>query len=222
MKAPMAAGLAGSAAALAAAWMLAPLPVERIEVSGNRRLARAEIAQMSGVRPPVRLTFAGVRVAARALAAGPAFESVRVTRGLTGTLHVGVRERAPVAWLPRTGCAVAADGRLLPHFGRREAGWIALDGLTVSSGRVAAAAVADALALSALLAPGDGAPPGLLRRWTGGWEWELGSRRVRCSSPARPDEVERLRRFESAFPEAWARAGRVDVRFAERVVVASR
>lgn len=222
MKSPMAAIVSGGIAVLAAVWLAVPLPVARIEVSGNERLARAEIVRLSGVRPPVRMTFGDARRTARALAAGPAFESVRVARGLTGTLHLGVRERVPVAWLPRAGCAVAADGRLLPHFGRREPGWIAVDGLSVTDGRVPAPMLADARTLAGLLAAGDAGPAGTLRRWGGGWEWDLGRRIVRCSSPASRAEAARLRRFQAAFPGAWDDAGRVDLRFADRIVVAAR
>lgn len=56
MKAPVAATVAGGIAALAAAWLAVPLPVTRVEVSGNDRLARAEIVRRSGVKPPARMT----------------------------------------------------------------------------------------------------------------------------------------------------------------------
>jgi hypothetical protein len=136
---------------------------------------------------------------------------------------VRVTERPPAAWLPRAGCAVAADGLLLAHVTRREPGWVALEGLGVAQGRVAERAVfAEALELSKLIAALGGTEAGSVRRVSGeGWEWTASGRRIRISSPLVPDELRRLRRFRESFPAEWKNATRLDLRFLGRVVVKS-
>jgi hypothetical protein len=210
----------GAAALIAALW-LTPVAVRRVDVTGTRRLARAEVARWTGVTPGARLTFAGARRIEAAMERLPALTKVTVMRGITGTLHVRVTERPPAAWLPRYGCAVAADGTLLPHLNRREPEWVGLDGFTAVRGALTDSALfAEALMLAKLVAVVGVGDAGVIRRVPGEcWEWLTAGKRVRLSSPPAPQEAERLRRFREACPAAWALAGRMDVRFRERVVV---
>jgi hypothetical protein len=184
-------------------------------------MARAEVARLTGVAPGTRMTYGQACQVEATLARHPAFSRASVTRGLTGTLHVRVTERAPKVWCPRAGCAVAADGVLLPHFNRRETGWIGIDGFATAKGVVTdRAAFAEALELAGLIAALGIGDLGMIRRLPAeGWEWTAAGKRIRFSSPLVSAELGRLRRFREAYPAAWAGAGRMDLRFRDRLVV---
>jgi len=82
------------------------------------------------------------------------------------------------------------------------------------------AAIADAL-------KGDGFSRGIFggtevtwrRAGPSAWSVEAGRKRVTVSSPVRDEEFKRLMRFQCEYPDAWARARTLDMRFADRVVV---
>lgn len=212
---------AAAAAGLAAGYLRLPIRMEQVQVSGLTRLSREEVVRMIGMEPGTLMGPADARRVAMNLARRPPFAAVAVSRGLTGILHVHVTEREPVAWCQRAGCAVAADGVLLPHLPSRGPGWIGLDGLAVAQGRVGdARLVGEALVVKAALAAQGAEVDGVLRRTAAGsWEWQNGGKRVTLSSPPQPGELARLARFQRSFPDAWARARALDLRFADRVVV---
>jgi len=213
--------VAAATAGLGAGYLRLPIRMESVRVSGLTRLSREEVVRMIGMEPGTLLEPGDARRIEMNLARRPPFAAVAVSRGLTGILHVHVTEREPVAWSLRQGCAVAADGVLLPHCAVRAPGWLGLDGLAVAQGRVTEAKLVDeALAIKAALIAQGADLGGVLRRTgPGGWEWLNGGKRVTLSSPPQPGELARLTRFQRSFPEAWARARAVDLRFADRVVV---
>ncbi len=210
-------------------WGLASMPVKikRVSIRGQRYLSQAAVERMVNVKPGALVGRAEVRRIERDLIRHPAFQSVTVSRGVTGTLHVRVRERKPVAWIRAYRCAVAEDGTLLPYVRQRDPAWISLDGLKVVRGKVLkAGAVREALEGNALTQELDGfssgAGGGVWRRLPvppPTWEWEMGGKRIHMTSPIQREEFKRLHRFQRAYPDAWARARWLDLRFADRVVV---
>ncbi|MEK7474515.1 MAG: FtsQ-type POTRA domain-containing protein [Candidatus Coatesbacteria bacterium] len=200
---------------------LTPVTVRQVSVTGTEKLARTEVARLAGVALGTRMTYGQACRVEAALGRHPAFSRVSVTRGLTGTLHVRVTERVPAVWCPRTGCALAVDGIALPHFNRREAGWVGVDGFETAKGVVTdRAAFAEALELAGLIAALGIGDAGLIRRTPAeGWEWSAAGKRIRFSSPLVPAEFGRLGRFREAYPAAWAGAGRLDLRFRDRLVM---
>jgi len=203
-------------------WLLSrPIAVRQVSVTGTERMARAEVARLTGVAAGTTLDYGQACRAEAGLRRMPAFARATVTRGLTGVLHVRVTERAPVAWMRRAGCAVSAEGYLLPHFSRREAGWVALDDFATARGMVVdRASFAEALELAGMIGALRVGDAGVVRRLpTEGWEWSVAGKRVRLSSPLVPAELGRLGRFREAYPAAWSAAGRLDLRFRDRLVV---
>lgn len=218
------AGLAAGAVAACAAvaWLCSvPLKIDRVNVRGARLVPPPEVERMIGVKPGTRLGPAGAEKIEEDLRRHPAFVSVSVTRGVTGTLHVRVSEREPVAWLRGYRCAVAADGVLLPHVRQRDPSWISLERVPVEKGRVKSPGViGEALAGSSLGREADISDGGVWRRLPADvWEWETGGKRIHMTSPIREEEFKRLTRFRRAHPRAWDRARLLDLRFAARVVV---
>jgi hypothetical protein len=116
---------------------------------------------------------------------------------------------------------VARDGVLLPFLTLREADWIGLEGLPVSQGRITSPGlVTEALTIRGALAAAGADLRGTLRHaGAAGWEWVAGGKRLALSSPPQPGELTRLARFQRGFPEAWAKARALDLRYADRVVV---
>lgn len=214
--------VAAAGVGLAVGYLRLPMRMMTVQVSGLTRLSREEVVRMIGLEPGTLMGSAETRQLAQNLARRPQFASVAVSRGLTGVLHVKVAEREPVAWSVRTGCAVAADGVLLPALSVNRDAWIGLDGLAIAQGRMTdARLVAEALALFRGLKAG-GAPRGVLRGVPGGgWEWQVDGKRIALSSPLQPAELERLWRFQRSFPDAWARARVLDLRYDARVVVSA-
>lgn len=218
----LAVGLAG---VLLAKVVRMPVKIKRINIVGLRYLTPAEVERFMGVRPGALLTRSDVRRIERKLARHPAFLNVAVSRGVTGTLHVRAQEREPVAWMQAYRCAVAGDGTLLPHITVRDTAWIVLDGLPAQDGKVRAghaiheALEAGSLARLAGLTVAMGVDEVWRRIPAGCWEWDTGEKKVRLTSPLRPEEFERLQRFQQAYPDAWLRARMLDLRFADRVVV---
>jgi hypothetical protein len=231
-------------------WGYSRMPgrIVRISIRGARLVSRSEVARMVDVAPGAVIGNAEVRRIEMALARNPAFCGVSVSRGVTGTLHVSVREREPVAWLISHQCAVARDGTLLPHLSRRDDAWVSVNGFAVADGKavgsdavmeaVSALSLARELGVAGAGASGagasgagaSGAGPGLGAAGSGGfwrrlsldggaWEWKTGDKLIHLNSPINKEEFRRLQRFTRAFPDAWARARLLDLRFAERVVV---
>lgn len=202
-----------------------PVKIKRINIVGLRHLTSAQVEHFVGVRPGALLTRSDVRRIERNLARHPAFRSVAVSRGVTGKLHVRVREREPVAWMQAYRCAVAGDGTLLPYIKVRDTAWMVLAGLPAQDGKVRAShAIHEALQagslarLAGLTVAVDGGE--VWRRIPAGcWEWGTGEKKIRLTSPLQPEEFKRLQRFQQAYPDAWLRARMLDLRFADRVVV---
>jgi hypothetical protein len=206
----------------ALAFSLVPMRIKSVSVSGARLLSRGEVIQLAGIPSGRALGWREARRIEERLAKHPAFSSVRVSRGFDGTLGLHVVERAPVAWLVTHGCAVAADGTLLPYLNHRDEGWVALTGVEVKDGKADMAAVAEAMSGYGHLREIATQGKGVLRRVGSGegvWEWDIEGKKVVFSSPVREEEIKRLQRFQREYPRAWGKARMVDLRFAERVVV---
>ncbi len=197
------------------------ITIDRVVVRGARLMKPAEVEKLVKVKPGTPMGRTEVRRVEAELARHPAFNGVSVSRGLTGTLHIRVTERNPVAWLSTYRCAVAEDGTLLSHVRRREAGWICLEGFAVEKGKVKQTdAIREALLGCALGRQEDEPSGGTWRRLPENvWEWDRGGKRVYMTSPIDKNEFKRLKRFRRAYPEVWSRARLLDLRFAERVVV---
>jgi len=211
-------------AGAAIAWLVStPIKVERVSIRGMRMVAAGEIKRILNVRPGLPVGHGDVRRMESELERHAAFESASVSRGLTGTLHVRLVEREPVAWMRAFRCSVAEDGTLLPHVRQRDPSWICLEGVAVKHGKVSDVdAIREALAGRRYGREVDDSGGGVWRRLRSpadAWEWETGGKRIQMTSPIREDELKRLARFRRAYPEAWARARLLDLRFADRVVV---
>jgi len=200
-----------------------PVRIRRVGVQGVQYMTRDAVVKIADVESGAMIGPADVRRIEMTLRRHPAFASVSVSRGLTGILHVRVRERIPVAWLVDRDCAVAEDGCILPHVRRKKAGWINLSGFTPAGGRICEvgmikdAILAEATAKSEVFSGG-----GVWRRSSAGapgWEWNAGGKKVQMTFPVERDGFVRLARFRRAYPEAFAQARLIDVRYAERVVV---
>jgi hypothetical protein len=203
------------------AFLGATITVKSVRISGARYLSPAAIITIAGVKTGARVGPAEGEMIRKELLRTRAFSAVSVVRGLTGTLHIHVREREPVAWSRSYACALAADGTILYRVSRRDASWPALSGLPASEGTAGdPATIADAM-------KGYGMARGLLdgegvtwrRSGPSAWVIEAGKKRVTVSSPVREEEYKRLMRFQRGYPDAWARARMLDLRFADRVVV---
>jgi hypothetical protein len=200
-----------------------PVRIRRVSVQGVQHMTRGAVVKIVDVDPGAMIGPADVRRIEMTLRRHPAFAQVSVSRGLTGTLHVRVRERLPVAWLVDRDCAVAEDGFILPHVRNREAGWIRISGFTPAGGRVCEAGmIRDAIC--AETAARDEAFPGggVWRRSSAGapgWEWNAGGKKIQMTFPVERAGFVRLARFRRGYPEAFAQARLIDVRYAERVVV---
>jgi cell division septal protein FtsQ len=207
-------------AACVAVLSRASITVSSVKVSGLKHMTAAEVIRVSGVKTGARIGPAEGELVRKELLRTRAFVSVSVIRGLTGTLHIHVRERRPVAWCRPYGCALAADGTLLYRLGRRDPAWPSLSGMPASEGTVGdPATVADALKGDGLVRGAFGEGEVTWRRvGPSAWVLEAGKKRVTVSSPVREVEFKRLMRFQRDFPDAWARARALDLRFADRVV----
>lgn len=212
------------AVAVALAWIVsgAGRTIRSVAVSGNRSLSAAEIIRITGVPDKAKMSRAEVRRVKARLMRHPAFLKVSVGRRIGGTLSVRVVERVPSAWLVSCNRAVAQDGVILPHIAVRDTEWILVDGFSIEHGCVRDVRLlqeaGEARLMTGELAEGaDGIwrhvakPPC--------WEWVLGKKRITFSSPIDEGEVERLRTFKAEFPGAWRKAGGLDLRFKDRVVI---
>ena len=217
------AGAAGAAVVLL--WIVsgAGMTIRSISVSGNRSLSAKEIIRIVSVASRAKVSRAEAgRVRAR-LMRHPAFLKVSVSRRIGGTLSVMVSERVPAAWLVSYNCPVSQDGVLLPYIGVRDPELMMLDGFAVDHGCLrdlrALREAKDAWRMTSDIA--DGAE-GIWRRMESkpaSWEWIIGKKRITFSSPVGEDEAERLRTFKTEFPDAWRKAGGLDLRFRDRVVM---
>jgi hypothetical protein len=222
-----------------------PVRIRKISVQGMKRMTRESVLRIVDLKPDAMVGPSEVRRIEMALKRHPGFLGASVSRGLTGTLHVRLHEREPVAWLCDKGCAVAEDGIVLPHVGTCEAGWARIAGLTLVGGKVCESPMvrdalrAESLAKEMALFPGGvwrcaspastGPSVKMTVRQPGahqdssavasGWVWDLKGRRVQMGFPVDRDGFDRLARFRRAYPDAFTRARLIDVRFAERVVV---
>lgn len=200
-----------------------PVRIRRVSVQGMKYMSREAVVKIVAVDPGTMVGPSDVRRIEMAIRRHPAFSFVSVSRGLTGTLHVRVKERVPVAWLVDRNCAVSEDGFILPHIGEREAGWIRISGFTTAGGRICEAAmIHDAIRAEAAVRDEALSGGGVWRRAPAGapgWEWVAGGRKVQMSFPVERDGFVRLARFRRAYPEVFAQARLIDVRYAERVVV---
>jgi hypothetical protein len=209
--------------AVAGAFSLLPMRLKAVRVYGARSLTSGEVVRMAGVVPGALFGPREVRLLEKRLSAQAAFSSVRVGRGLDGTLSITVVEREPAAWLPAFGCAVSADGRLLAHLTMRDPEWPSVSGIEARDG-VVADSVAMAEAMSACVRTRELARSGggAWRRLPGagaGWEWTIDGKRVVFSGPVSEEEIKRLQRFQREFPREWGMSLQLDMRFADRVVM---
>ena len=215
------AGAVLAAGVAAAVRWATPTTVRAVAIAGLRHLSRAEADRLVGVKPGDRLGPRAVRELAARLGQHPAFDSAEIHRGVTGVLHVALHEREPLVWLLDRRCAVATDGTLLRHLANRRAEWVAVSGVPCASGRVLSPGLLREAAEAERLT-GDGSAESVWRFAPGapGW-WELvgDGKVVRLASPVTVIQMKRLRRFQREYPEAWGRARRLDLRFADRVVV---
>ncbi len=211
--------------AVALIWFLAGLPVEivRVRMSGLNALSQAQVKKAAGIELGMEVGRARAKEIETALRKDPQVLEASVDAGVTGTLHIRIRERAPAAWLENASCAVGSDGVLLPGIRKPEEEWLHLAGLKVQKGMIEdveaieEAAQADrAMRESGEFAPGTWACKG---GYADSWIWYAQGKIVRFSRPIPEDEINRLQRFKRHCPQAWSRARALDMRFADRVVV---
>jgi cell division septal protein FtsQ len=124
--------------AVALIWFLTGLPVKikRVRISGLRSISQAQLEQIAGIKPGMDVGRNQALDIGKALVKHPLILEASVDAGVTGTLHIRIRERTPVAWLENRSCAIGADGVLLAGIGERDESWLRLAGLQVEKGRV--------------------------------------------------------------------------------------
>jgi cell division protein FtsQ len=94
---------------------LVALPVESVEVVGNRQLSAAQVRQITGLKPGTAWLWAWPHKL-EPLLQNPWVKSAALNRPAPGRLEVVLEERVPVASLVLRGqrYGLAADGTLLP------------------------------------------------------------------------------------------------------------
>lgn len=91
--------LAGALLAGAAHRLLqtTPLPVQKVEVQGIKRLSREEIISLTGVTIGQNLLTLRLKTIGQQVSSNPWVGSVKVQRFYPGTLSISIQERQPVA-----------------------------------------------------------------------------------------------------------------------------
>lgn len=211
--------------AVALIWFLVGLPVEieRVRISGLNAVSEAQLRRIANIELGIKVGRVRAKEIEKALLKNPLILDASVDAGVTGTLHIRIRERAPVAWLENSSCAVGVDGVLLTDIKKAEEGWLRLAGLRVEKGRVGdVGAIQEAAQAEEILRNSGEFPSGTWACRAGyadSWIWYTQGKIVRFSRPVPEKEINRLQRFKRLCPQAWARARALDMRFADRVVV---
>ncbi len=206
-------------------WLLAGIPVEvkRVKVSGIRYLSPAQVERIAGIKPRMEVGRREAREVREVLEKHKAVIGASVSAGVTGTLHIRIKERVPVAWLAGESCAIAEDGIPLRHITSRDPSWATIAAMGTPGARafdpkILREAVEGEALMRTLEEGASGAWYCRLEE-PRTWLWLSGGKRVVFSSPVSEDEVTRLGHFRRVCPKAWQSARMLDMRFADRVVV---